>query len=276
MSVEHVAEGTGNHWSLDQVDFGHIDKTLVQDDHFLFQTLASASFVEILSETYADNLIQYFHGEPDIIAWLQSHWKRDEVQHCTALKTYIKTAWPAFDWDSAYLGFTVEYGVLCTVENLEKNKPLELMARCVVETGTSSFYRALQNYVREPVLKGLLGRIKGDETAHYAHFRRAFDVCNKNEPQSILALVATIFRRLSAIGGEDAFIAFKHAQAQQDDLALNTAWQKYHKQLKQLARAHYPYAVAVKMLIRPMPLFRPVKALLQWPLVGVAYLFSLA
>ena len=47
------------------------------------------------------------------------------------------------------------------------------MGRCVVETGTTTMYRAIYDYVRQPVLRQMIGNI-ADESAHYAHFRRYF------------------------------------------------------------------------------------------------------
>ena len=44
------------------------------------------------------------------------------------------------------------------------------MARCIVETGTSSYYTALAEAAREPVLKELCRRIATDEFRHYKLF----------------------------------------------------------------------------------------------------------
>jgi hypothetical protein len=46
----------------------------------------------------------------------------------------------------------------------------ELLARCVVETGTSSHYTAIRRATREPVLRELLNRIAADEWRHYRAF----------------------------------------------------------------------------------------------------------
>ncbi|HEY8024324.1 MAG TPA: ferritin-like domain-containing protein, partial [Burkholderiaceae bacterium] len=146
-------------WTITDIPFQNIDKSAVRDDEFLFLTLASASFVEILSETFSNNLVEHFRDDRDIVDWLTRCWQREEVQHGQALRTYVQAVWPEFDWHLAYEGFRNQYAAICTVEQLEPNRALELMARCVVETGTSSFYRALQQYASEPVLRELLGHI---------------------------------------------------------------------------------------------------------------------
>jgi len=39
----------------------------------------------------------------------------------------------------------------------------EMIARCVVESGTSSYYSAIRDASQEPVLKEIAGRIAADE-----------------------------------------------------------------------------------------------------------------
>jgi hypothetical protein len=46
----------------------------------------------------------------------------------------------------------------------------EMVARCVVESGTSSYYSAIKDATDEPVLKEIAGRIAADEFRHYKLF----------------------------------------------------------------------------------------------------------
>jgi len=258
------------------IDFNNIDPALVYDNDFLFLTLASASFVEILSEIYAGNLIQFFYDDKEIISWLAECWEKEEVQHGNMLKRYVQTVWPEFDWERSFNAFYQQYSTCCTVEQLEPQKGLELMARCVVETGTSSFYQALQHYVHEPVLHQILNHIKSDEIMHYNHFRHYFSKYNAIERHGIPTLFMTIWRRLNGIQSEDAYIAFKHVHQgrYQDQLFLQEDWNNYNKTVKRLARLHYPYVMAIKMLLKPIPLFQPIKKIVEWPLLGIAMFLS--
>ncbi len=153
---------------------------------------------------------------------------------------------------------------------------MELIARCVVETGTASFYRALQHYAREPVLCQLLENIKNDEIAHYTHFRRYFNGYDSVSRQSFRAICATMWRRLHAIESEDAYVALKHVHLVRypDRPFLVSDYRKYSRTTKRLARTHYPFEMAVKMLIKPIPLADSIKKILHWPLVGMARLVS--
>lgn len=58
----------------------------------------------------------------------------------------------------------------------------ELIARCVVEVGTLSYYSALRDSVSEPALATLCRRIAGDEFRHYKLFlghRRRYQAMEK-------------------------------------------------------------------------------------------------
>jgi hypothetical protein len=52
----------------------------------------------------------------------------------------------------------------------------ELIARCIVETGTSSYYTAIADATGEPLLKAICRHIAADELSHYqlffTHLRR--------------------------------------------------------------------------------------------------------
>ena len=263
-------------WRLEDIPFDTIDTASVRDNEFLFLSLASASFVEILADTYSGNLIEHFKGNSEVTDWLSQFWQNEETQHGRALKKYVQTVWPEFDWERAHEGFRTEYSSLCTIEQLEEKPALELVARCVVETGTSTLYSALQDYAPEPVLKQLMNNIRADEVAHYGHFRRHFESYNAIERHGVFAIIATIWRRLREIGGEDSYIAFKHVYMGRhpDKAFVRADWRAYNKAVKRLARHHYPYLMAVKMLIKPIPMVEPLKRLLQWPLVGLAMMIG--
>lgn len=265
-------------WRIEDIDFDQVDTSAVRDNEFLFYMLASASFVEILSDKYSDNLIAHFRDNAEVTSWLKESWQEEEVQHGRVLKAYVNTVWPEFDWEAAHVAFWQEYSSFCLVEQLEQHRGLELVGRCVVETGTTTMYRAVHHYVREPILRQIIGNIAADEAAHYAHFRRYFSTYNAVERHGFLTVVAAIWRRMREIGGQDAYLAFKHVYAgRHPDRPFQEAdWQRYHKAVKRQSRRHYPHAVAVKMLIKPIPMFEPFRRLMEWPLLGLAKLVSLS
>ncbi|MBY0577550.1 MAG: ferritin-like domain-containing protein [Burkholderiales bacterium] len=259
-------------WRLEDIDFSMLRRELVVNDERLFYLLASASFVEILSEIYTDNLIEHYRGNDDAALWLKQTWQREELQHGRSLKAYVKAVWPEFDWEASFSGFAAEYGLLCSMSNLESSRALEMMARCVVETGTSTLYRCLYDYAKEPVLKHILANIKADEVRHYAKFRRLFIELNHAENKGALAALHVIWKRMLEIHGEDGYIAFKHAHRCRCGASesLDRDWIGFKNGLNALVRRHYPFHMAVEMLLSPVPLSSRMKRMLGFPLTGLA------
>ena len=57
----------------------------------------------------------------------------------------------------------------------------EMIARCMVEVGTSSYYSALRDGVQEPVLKEICRNIAADEIRHYKLFYGNLTRCLERE-----------------------------------------------------------------------------------------------
>jgi len=256
MSVGSAVYEGGPSWSVDDIPYHALATDRVRDDRRLFHILTSASFIEITSDLYTRNLVEFFQDDREIVEWLESRWEREELQHGAALKRYVQTAWPDFDWDAAYKIFFAEYSQCCTVEQLAGTRALEMAARCVVETGTATFYRMMSDLSHEPVLKRLAAEISADEVRHYKHFYRYFQRYRAVEQPSRVAVLRTLLNRAAEVEAEDAFYAFKAVFAvsnpgvefQKRDYAA------YRDGAVQLTKSHFPHGMAVKMLLKPLGL----------------------
>jgi len=160
-----MGTSTGATWSIDDIPYGTLARESVRDDRRLFDIVASASFIEITSDLYTRNLVEFFRADREVADWLAEHWQREELQHGAALRKYVETAWPDFDWQAGYRLFLADYGPTCTVQRLAPSKALEMASRCVIETGTATFYRALSDLSPEPVLKRLAAEISAPWSA---------------------------------------------------------------------------------------------------------------
>ena len=92
-------------WSLDSIDWRAVRSGAVDGEDPLFYLVAAASFVEITTDLYTRNLIDQFSDDAEIANWLAQHWLPDELQHGQALRRYVQTAWPDFEWDRVYRSF---------------------------------------------------------------------------------------------------------------------------------------------------------------------------
>ena len=139
-AAPHTAPATSHapRWRVDEVDWSRIDQRRIAGHEELFYLLVSASFIESGSDLYTSNLAAHYADHPEVAAWLQAQWEHEELQHGRAFELYVKAAWPDFPWQTAFEGFIAEYGPLCSMDELEPDRALELAARCVVEMGTTT------------------------------------------------------------------------------------------------------------------------------------------
>lgn len=243
-------------WRIEDIPFGALAPAAVRADADLFYLLTAASFVEITSDLYTQNLVAYFAHDRPVAEWLRGTWEPQEVQHGVALRRYVAGVWPEFDWQDAYARFYAEYSRYCRVALLAPTHALELVARCVVETGTASLYTMIQALSPEPVLRVLARRIRDDEIHHYRYFYHAFQRYRAREPASRREVARILFRRLRMIDNEDAYLSFKHAYLARHPRETDTRrrYKSFQKRCVQLARRYYPYEMAAKMFLKPLAL----------------------
>jgi hypothetical protein len=248
-----VAPGS---WSIDQIPFERIVHGRLVDEDAWFYVLSGASFVESLADLYTDNLLALLESDPDACRWLRERWEPEELQHGRALRRYVETVWPAFDWQTAFDGFCADYRPYCKPELLEPMRALEMVARCVVETGTSGLYGLLERISPEPVLATLAKHIRNDEVGHYKYFYRLFLRYRDIERPSRWQVARVLRQRLGEIGREDAYMALKNAVAVRNPGQAFSPqdFQRFQQKAGYWARADYPYEMTVKMLLKPLRL----------------------
>jgi hypothetical protein len=276
--LDSYPEGHGDApWSMKDIPYHALDRERVRDDTLLFYIIASASFIEITSDHYTRNLTAFFEGDPEIVDWLQNHWEPEEMQHGASLKRYVQTAWPDFDWEEAYRGFMAEYGALCGKERYASTRALEMVARCVVETGTSSFYRMMAEIADEPVLRDLTSKISLDEVRHYKHFYHYFLRYQESEHQGRTAVFKTLWNRVMEIEDEDTFISFKYIFLSRNPGAefRRQDYDDYRAGVRRIGKAHFPYDMALKMFLKPLGLGPSIGRMVLPPAVAATRLLLL-
>ena len=259
-------------WTLESLDFDRIDLARIRHHQDLFFLLCSASFVESGSDRCTRNLIAHFSGDAELQGWLSQHWEHEELQHGRALAAYVQTVWPEFDWHAGFQAFWHDHAVVRTAGQLEPSRGLELAARCVVETGTASLYRALHEITDEPVLKQLTRHIKSDEVRHYKHFYQHYQRYRQREGLGRYRVGRALLRRVNEIKREDSDIALRHVfnQCYPQQRTDEQAFRRISHRAQGLLRRHLPAAMTVKMLLKPLELPPRLQTLLEKPLAKLA------
>ncbi len=155
-------------WSLDTLPWDQFDPSKVDPE--LLKIAKAAAMVEYNAHDYAQYLENIFEGDPEFQEAARV-WAKEEVLHGLALGRWAEKADPTFNFEESFRRFTEGFKInLQTKESIRGSHAGELIARCIVETGTSSYYTALGDAATEPVLKQICRNIAGDEHRHYKLF----------------------------------------------------------------------------------------------------------
>ena len=194
----------GKHWSLDDVPWDRFDPTKVDPE--ILKTVRAACLVEHHSDDYVTYLCSVFHDDPEFQAEVRA-WGPEENQHGQALRRWTELADPGFDFGDRFARFTAGHTLpLDATDSVRGSRAKELIARCIVEVGTSSFYSAIRDATDEPVLKHLCHRIAGDEYRHYKLFYRNLKRYRAAErPSSWQGLVTALGRLIETSDDEIAY-----------------------------------------------------------------------
>ena len=162
------------HWRIEDVAWDRFDPSKI--DPALIPLVKAAAMVERNGTDYAIYLNRVFHDDPDFRQAVD-HWAEEEVQHGDALGKWATLADPSWDYPVAFARYKDGYKLPLDAEaSIRGSRTGELIARCMVETGTSSYYSALGEAAAEPVLKQICRNIAADEFRHfklfYDHMRR--------------------------------------------------------------------------------------------------------
>ena len=259
MSVRQTKGPGKAPWSLDDIAYHEIPVDQIRPNRHLFYLVTSASFVEATSDLYTENLAAFFADDPEVLRWLREEWEPEELQHGAALRRYVETVWPEFDWAAAYQKYFDEYSPQTGVVKFAATQSLELAGRCVVETGTASFYRMLEDSEPEPVLRQIAHNISLDEVRHYKYFYHYFNKYSEIEKPGTRKLISILWSRATQINAHDAYYAFKHTYlgANGPDAVFHQSdYGAFREGVRELAKHHFPREMAIKMLLKPLGLGR--------------------
>src|ERR1043166_8764608 len=155
-------------WTLETISWDRFDASKVDSE--ILRNIKAAALVERNGVDYRIYLNRVFADAPSFMAAVDT-WANEEVQHGLALGRWAQLADPSWDFEAAFARFRAGYTLpLEATASVRGSQAGEMMARCIVETGTSSYYTALQDATAEPVLKQICTKIAADELRHYKLF----------------------------------------------------------------------------------------------------------
>jgi len=159
---------THKHWTLDDIPWDRLDPSLADPDHV--KLAKAAAMVEYNAAAYVAYLRSVFADDPVFLEAAQQ-WGVEETQHGDALARWAMLIDPGFDFDVRFAAFRAAVPIdTAAPASIRGSRAGEMVARCMVEVGTSSYYAALADATDEPVFKTICRRIAADELRHYKLF----------------------------------------------------------------------------------------------------------
>jgi rubrerythrin len=157
-------------WSPDDIAWERFDRAKAEP--WMIAAIKSAALVEYNAPDYVGYLKRVF-PDPDFHPIIEQ-WGREERQHGDVLGRWAELADPTFKLEEAFARFRAGYRPAHfdgdDETSIRGSKRGEMIARCVVESGTSTYYTAIKEATAEPVLQEIAGRIAADEYRHYKLF----------------------------------------------------------------------------------------------------------
>ena len=194
------------HWRIEQVAWDRFDPAKLNPE--VVPLVKAAAMVERNGDDYAVYLKRVFADDPDFQR-ASDAWAEEEVQHGDALGRWATLADPAWDYEAAFARYRAGYKINTEVDaSIRGSRTGELIARCMVETGTSSYYTALGDSTEEPVLKQICRLIAADE---YRHFKLFYDHMKRYLSREELSFLKRLRVAAGRIGeSEDDELAFAY------------------------------------------------------------------
>jgi hypothetical protein len=234
-------------WTLADIPWDRFDRDKLDPE--LVRIVKAASLVEQNGAAYARHLCLIFADDPEFQKTAR-RWGDEEVQHGLALGRWAALADPSFDFDAAVARFRAGYQMdFDTGRSRRGSRAGEMVARCIVEIGTSSYYTALREAAEEPVLKEICRHIAADELRHYRLFYKNLDRYLAREKIGRLGRLRIALGRVAE--SEDDELAYAYYAANENELPYDR--RRYGRAYERRAFALYrPHHIerSVAMLLK--------------------------
>jgi hypothetical protein len=231
-------------WRNQDIDWARFDRSKVAPD--IVAAAKAAALVEYNAADYVAYLQRVFADDAEFCAAAQI-WGGEEEQHGRALAAWAKLANPDWDFDAAMARFRQNFHLPLDADgSVRGSRAGELIARCVVECGTSSLYSALRDASAEPVLKQVAGKIAADEFHHYRLFFNHFERYDARHRLNLLQRLRIAIVRIVESEDDELAVAYWAANAPHEVYDRRRHGAAYGVRVGRLYRfGHIQHAVAM-------------------------------
>ncbi len=211
-------------WKFEDINWSLFDPQKVNPE--ILRVIKAGSVIEHNSSDYELYLKNVFAGDEVFhreIEW----WSKDEVKHGKVLAEWIKLADPTFDFEDRFRAYVEGFPIdVETTESIRGSRAAELLTRCMIEIGTSTFYTAVKDKTEEPLLKQICRKIAADELRHYKLFYKHLQRYQSQEQLNLFKRFKVTMSRL--LENQDDELPFAYYIANNETAPYN---RKHYTQL---------------------------------------------
>lgn len=202
------------HWKMESVPWAQFDPEKANPDHIVLAK--TASVVEYNSADYVAYLCNVFSDDEEFQK-AAHQWGEEERQHGLAMAKWAKLADPSFDFEAALARFRDAFRIqVDATQSIRGSRVGELVARCIVECGTTMYYSALRDASDEPVFKAICHNIAVDEVLHYSLFYKTMQKYLRMEPTSRFQRFRIAVSRGFEVEDEELLFAYAASNLRED------------------------------------------------------------
>ncbi len=225
------------HWALDDIPWEAFDPSKV--DAAALAVVKAASLVEYNGGSYAVYLCDVFHDDPVFQADAR-RWAKEEQQHGEALARWAALADPGYDFETSFRQFAKQQQLPKKPDrSVRGSRCGELVARCMVEVGTSSYYLAIGEASGEPVLKAICRYLAADELRHYKLFYTHLKRYQKLEGVGFWRRLIVALGRIGETEDDELAYAYYAANLRQGAYDRRRANRAYMRRAYSFYRPHH-------------------------------------
>lgn len=204
-------------WKFEDIDWSLFDPRKVNPE--IVRVLKAGSVVEHNGSDYGLYLKGVFAGDKLFEKEIDS-WSKDEIKHGKVLAHWVTLADPSYNFEERFKAYVAGFPIdIHAEESIRGSRGSELLTRCMVEIGTSSFYSAVRDATDEPLLKQICHKIAADELRHYKLFYTHFQRYQAQEKLSFRKRLEVALGRL--FENEDDELAFAYYTANKETAPYN-------------------------------------------------------
>jgi hypothetical protein len=220
----------------------------------MFYGVAAASLLEAAAAQRAAQTSAAFSADAGFHAWIERAWSPAKSAHAAAIRAYIASMWPDFDWYAASEAFAEDYLRQVRPSRAGCSLASDALTQGAGAAQAAAFYRGLGCAADDRALRELLLAMAADEAAHFDRFRGCYERHRRRERFGALAGYRVIVACATRARNVDVQVAFSRLGAEywfRSAPFHGLPYAEFVARIRDVVRRHVALGPAQRLLFKP-------------------------